>query len=427
VTILGARGVHGSTVQQVPTGSLAPAAAANLIAAGLYGAAQWSLFPLTAHYTSAAALGNLAVSIAITTPAFLVCMLYLRVVYVSDVRRVYSARSYVALRIGGLLLALLGSLAVGWSLAGDEALVVIVVVLAMFRFAEGLSDLLYGVWQSSERLVWVAVATSVRGIIAAVVFGAALALGATLTTAIAAMAGVSWCCFGAELWVAQRTGTGFGSLRATGTATQAWSLLRHAFPLGLAGGLLALGPNVPRLLLFRMTGSEEAGQFAAIQQLPLAGGMVLAAVGSAAAPRLARYFEFDRRSYRALSVRLAMVGGVTGLAMCLGALTLGRSVLTRLFGPSYAELSTTLVWLCVGSLPSFVASGIGFALTAARTFRQQIVVHGTALAVITGVGVWAISRLGILGAVIALAAGSTAGLAVALHFFGIACRQVDSR
>jgi O-antigen/teichoic acid export membrane protein len=178
-------------------------------------------------------------------------------------------------------------------------------------------------------------------------------------------------------------------------------------------------------LLFRLSGPEEAGRFTAIQQLALAGGMGLVAVGQAAAARLARYHATDRASYRQLSVRLAVLGGLTGVAMFVGAAAMGGVLLSRLFGATYRALSTDLVWMCVASVPSYVASGLGFALTSAGLFRQQVVIHAVALLFVVGVGYRAIAAWGASGAVLAVGVGATAALALSIRYYRTACRTGD--
>lgn len=408
-----------------PVPSLATSATATLAASVAYGACQWLLFPLAARAGSAVGLGQLSVAIAITTPIFLLSMLQLRAVYVADARRNHGGGSYVALRLLGLFMALLLSLVVAIVGTRDTVIVHLVLGLSAFRFAEGISDLLYGVWQAAERLVWVALALTVHGVLSVMAFGLALFLQFDLVEAMAAMAFVALAWLGAELWFGRARGSGLPAPnRRRG---EMLSLLRHAFPLGLAGALLALNTNIPRLLLFTVKGPAEVGGFSALHQLTLAGSVAIAAVGQAAAARLARYFKDDVRRYEALSRRLAINGLIWGSVLASGAAIGGHALLGSLYGAAYSWLSTDLVWMCVAMLPAYAASGLGYAVNAAGIFAPQVRVYLTTVACTLLLGLLLIPRSGLKGAIIATGGGAAVSLALLGYLFAAACRAQARR
>src|SRR4029077_14292592 len=64
------------------------------------------------------------------------------------------------------------------------------------------------------------------------------------------------------------------------------TLTIRALPLGITMMLISLHANAPRFIVEKYVGAAGLGIFAAIAYLPLAGVMVINAIGSAASPRL---------------------------------------------------------------------------------------------------------------------------------------------
>jgi O-antigen/teichoic acid export membrane protein len=92
------------------------------------------------------------------------------------------------------------------------------------------------------------------------------------------------------------------------------------------------------------------------------------------------------------------LGGALGVAGILVAALFGRPILTLLFRPEYGEQSGILVRLMIAGTLTFMASGLGFVVTAARSLRPQIpVLVVTALAG-AGTSAWLIPRYGLSGA-----------------------------
>jgi O-antigen/teichoic acid export membrane protein len=106
--------------------------------------------------------------------------------------------------------------------------------------------------------------------------------------------------------------------------------------------------------------------------LIVAGGMVVNALGQAASPRLAQYYaEGNDRAFCGLLLRLIGVGAVLGGMGVLLALLCGRELLVLIYRPEYASHMDVVVWLMIAAAGGYIASFLGYGMTAARLFRAQ--------------------------------------------------------
>ncbi len=138
--------------------------------------------------------------------------------------------------------------------------------------------------------------------------------------------------------------------------------------------VIDLAENEYPALLYR-TGRRchDLGIFAALAYLLVAGDTVVSALGrgdgTAPGARLCRRQHSRLLWARAELTAFVAVLGVAGLGITLIA---GRTILTLLYRPEYAEHLFVFVWLVAGAGLGYAASVLGYAITAARYFRIQV-------------------------------------------------------
>ena len=107
--------------------------------------------------------------------------------------------------------------------------------------------------------------------------------------------------------------------------------------------------------------------------LVVAGQTIVSAVGNAASPRLAKMHAAGQRgAFLALVARMVGAGLAIGIAGTALAAVAGERILTLLFQPAYGAYADVLVTIGIGATLAYVAWSLGFALTAAQLFREQI-------------------------------------------------------
>jgi O-antigen/teichoic acid export membrane protein len=161
-----------------------------------------------------------------------------------------------------------------------------------------------------------------------------------------------------------------------------------AIPLGIVMLLVSLSSSVPRYFIEHNLGLAQLGVFSAVSYLLAAGLTVLSALGHSVTPRLARSFEnADWASFFRLLMLLLGFSSAMGLGGLLVAIAGGRTLLQKIYRPEYGDAHALLIWTMGVAWIAYVGSALGYAVTAARSFRGQPYACGAMLAA-TIAGCW---------------------------------------
>ncbi|WP_164019464.1 lipopolysaccharide biosynthesis protein [Pyxidicoccus trucidator] len=389
------------------------------LSAGLvYALAQWGVLVLYARLGDMALLGEFALGLAITAPLMLMARMQLRALQATDAREAYGFEHYLGLMalnvLGGVVLC--GGIAL---VAGYPARAgFVITLLAVAKGFESLSDVFYGAFQRAERMVLIARSLIAKSVLSVVLV--ALALWATGSPVVAAAAlGLSWALvlFLFDVPAYRRE---FGGARPWRRLWQVpWreqgvrlrGLLGLAYALGVVALLGSLRPNVPRYLLEAHAGQAELGVYAALAYFSALGGRVVQSLGQVLSPRLGRYHVAgDSRRYGRTLLGFAGGAALVGVCAIVGAVLLGRQVLTLFYGAPYARDLGLFVWLMVAAALEYVGVSLQVALTAARELKGQVLMLVLSVVVVALAGLWWVPSAGPVGAAWALALGWLAEL-----------------
>lgn len=408
----------------------------------VYAGCQWGILIILAKLGSPEIVGRFALGLAITAPIIIFANLHLRAVQATDAKREFFFSDYLGLRLATTLLSLLVIL--GFTLVNgyqwETATVIMLVGLA--KAFEAVSDVYYGLLQQHERMDRIAKSMLIKGPLSLIALGIAIYMTGSLIWGVFWLA-VAWAVvlFGYDI----RSGSFIlnappevsnnkttsniafvGELRPRWTIKVLRKLTWLALPLGLVMLLVSLNANIPRYFIEHYFGERELGIFAAMAYLMVAGTTVVNALGESASPRLAKYYAMRNViAFRNLLFKLMGIGAVLGLLSVFTVLLAGREILTLLYKNEYASQIDVFVWIAIAASINYIASFLGYGMTAARYFRVQIPLF--ALVVITLIisSFLLIPTRGLTGAAIALAIAAiinaTASLFVvldALHSIG---------
>jgi O-antigen/teichoic acid export membrane protein len=163
--------------------------------------------------------------------------------------------------------------------------------------------------------------------------------------------------------------------------------------------LSSLTPNIPRYFIEAFDGSAGLGIFSAIASLLSAGTLVVSAFGQASfLPVVEACAAADHTRYRILIWQSVALSGALGCVAIVASMLFGRSLLIHLFRPEYGEYTDILVRLMIGGALMFMASGLGYVMTAARRLGPQIPLLLLAAAAAVATSAWSIPRHGLRGA-----------------------------
>jgi O-antigen/teichoic acid export membrane protein len=197
-----------------------------------------------------------------------------------------------------------------------------------------------------------------------------------------------------------------------------------ALPLGLVMMMISLAANMPRYFVESILGTRALGVFAALTYLSIAATTLINAIGLALTPRLARLFASEERaSFPLLLLRFSLLAAVPCLAG-MGILVLaGKPILAFLYGPLYAaDLGVAIRVMAAGAV-SCAASVLGYGLTAARCFRQQVPLFLGVTAVAALAASTLIPRYGLNGAAAGLMVAAMAQVVGSVAILYFAMRQ----
>jgi O-antigen/teichoic acid export membrane protein len=302
---------------------------------------------------------------------------------------------------------------------GSGAWDVMLPVIAM-RAAETLGEAYFGLWQVHERMKVLALARVVQGAVAVSAAAAAMYLGAgapgaALGGALGSAASLAYLHFARRSdpevrLAAARNHRPFSLARTA-------RIVLEGLPLGTIVLLGVLQVNIPRYFVERHAGHAALGFFAAASQLTTAGNMIVAAMSSAALPRLAAWYAARNRSYWSTTRKLVLGCVALGVAGVSLSALLGREILVLLYRPEFGDAHHTLVVLSIAAALGFVCAILGLALTSARILAPQNIVLAASLVVLTAASWWLVPRWGEVGAAWALvvaALSQAVGFALAL-------------
>ncbi len=377
-------------------------------------------------------VGELALALAITAPVYMFSNLNLRVIQATDVKEQYAFGEYVALRLlsTALSLAVIVGIAAASKYSLETALVVFVIGLA--KSFESVSDIIYGLIQRHERMDLISRSMILKGVASMAAFGGIFALTGSLVGAACGLA-CAWCVvLGTyDLSLARRFGWNFASLRSLRIAPRRslrtlLRLTQTSLPLGLTMMVISLNTNIPRYFIEHYAGTRTLGFFAAIAYLMVAGNLVINALAQAALPRLALYYAEPRlRDFRALLLRLSIIGGVLGLVSVLVAQLAGRQVLSIVYRADYAGYSAVFTCLMAAAGIGYLASMIGCGMAAARLFSPQLPLNLIVVAVCALASWFWIPAHGLQGAAWALLAAAAVQFLLNLFVMLRALRPVQ--
>ena len=334
----------------------------------------FALIALTKLSGDPQTVGVYALAQVICLPIAEVARMGLRDVRASDTRGDFLFRDYLGLRLLAAALALVLMLAGGLAKADSATVFTVIVLYAVTRVLELVSDVVYGLFQTQERLDLIARSLCLQGLLSLVLLS--LGYWTTGSLVVAVLGQVT-----AHLVVLFAYDLPVGRARAAleveggeafwprwnPSALGRLSLL--ALPLTFATGLAMVAAHLPRFAVESYLGLEALGFFAPILALALAPTRLVHALGMAATARLAHYHaDGERRSFVSLLARMALGAGLLGALGLLVVASFGEEILILVATPDYAVYADVLVLAVLGATLRFVADVLQYGIIASRRF-----------------------------------------------------------
>ncbi len=384
---------------------------------GIYAACQWGILVLLAKTGSPELVGHYSFALAVATPVITFATFQLRSVQVTDIREQHCFRDYLGFRVWTMTAAMALLTAICFAFRYPAASIVLIEILGLALAVEALSDVYYGRMQSRHCMDNIAKSMMARGLLS--LCGLALTIWLTKSLLLGLLALVA-CRLAVTILYDMRVSKfeeTDGAHPLISLPAFRWdvqrTLLKTAFPVGLASVLIALNTSVPRYFIAWSLGARELGMFAALSFFQSTGNMIAGALGQSAFGRLAQAFaDHNRQKFLALLAKITCAGLGLGFAGIIIAAFQGKRILETMYRPEYAERAHLLTYLMIAAAMGYLSQFFGYAVTAARIFVAQIPLSFVVVLALTGACYLWVPRFGLVGAIWAI------GVAMLVQFLG---------
>jgi O-antigen/teichoic acid export membrane protein len=355
----------------------------------VYAGCQWGILVVLAKLGTPQMVGEFALALAITAPVMVGAGLSLRSVQATDATSEYRFGDYLLVRLltTAAAAAVIGGIV--WSSDYKWHMATIILVVGLAKAFESISDIFYGLLQQYERMDRIALSMIIKGPLSLATLGIAIYLSGDLLLGVCGLA-AAW----ALLLIVYDARNGASVLKVSSNLKPPtpdfssrlarrleleWrpralvTLTLLALPVGIVLALVSFNTNIPRYFIEQYLGTWDLGIFAALGYPLAAGTTVVNALGQSAAPRLARYYaNGDYRAFSSLIGKLLCLGLALGASGILLIGLTGRPLLLLLYRSEYADRVGVFLWLGIAAGIGYIASLLGYAMTAARYFRAQL-------------------------------------------------------
>ncbi len=368
----------------------------------VFSIAQWVVLIVVARLGSAEQVGYITLATAIATPVFALTGLSLRDARAVDVGPVRSDQDYLRLRVLLSMAAVILAAVIIVGKYGDAtwALIFVISAVVLTRIPHMQSTLHYGIAQTRGRFDVVVKSQVLRGVLGALCFAVTFAVTGSVGSGFVAQA----LCWIAIIVVAERRalaqdGVDF-DIGPFGRANlqQAFGLMLWMMPMSIAGALQMISLYVPRLVLAEFVTFEALGLFGAIYYFLTAIQTLAIGISQASVSRMAKAAATGNAPLLRRITALVMGANLAlGLAIVVGALTVGEWLVGAVYGAAYVD-RFLIVMVAVTAALQLVMGVTQYALLAGHHFALRLWINLICLIAAFAFSFWMIPDGGAVGA-----------------------------
>jgi len=334
---------------------------------------QWVILILLARLTSQENLGQYSLALAIVTPFFAVSNLQLRPLYILDVNSIkkYNYASFYYLRIISSVFALICCLFWGSS---SNVFFLVLLLVGLLKFFESYSDIIYAYYNAHDKTELISKSLFLKGILSIFAVAAGLYLFDfyTALTLFLSVYFFVWL-FLDNLYIVKA--------KEVNNFIFNFEILKPAIPMGISLGLVALQSTIPRLFLDKYAGIEAVGIFTVLSYFIIVGSIFINSICQYLSPKLTSAWNGDRKYFKKYLSMALLISGSLGVFAIICSIVFGEFILNLIYGPSYAAYKNELVLIMLAGLALYLATVLGYTLTAIGVVKQQVYLFSILLAV----------------------------------------------
>ncbi|OWK73526.1 hypothetical protein CBW16_08410 [Flavobacteriaceae bacterium JJC] len=347
---------------------------------GVFAFAQWLQISLISKYSSIDTLGYFTLSLSIISPVFMLTGLQIRTLIVTDSDSKIDFNTFFKVRLFTSAVSLIVVLIIGFFLS-NTSLYPFLLLLSVQKILEGISELFNSKQQQQEKVEILAQSLFLKGlsIILSVwmglVFFKSLYIGLIFILIF----------FFLIIWLNDYRNYKNEYQRKVDFSApflDAKRLIISGLPLGLVLLILSLNANVSKYFLEAFCGTEKQAIYSSLSYILVLGLFILDSLGQTFVPRLSKYYYNEELVYfRKYAFIFLILSILVGVSLFILSLFFGEIALKFLFNSKIGEYSHFLSLYLLVSVLVFVASSLGYTLTAMGEFKIQPYINITVLVV----------------------------------------------
>ncbi|GIW68013.1 MAG: exopolysaccharide biosynthesis protein [Candidatus Parcubacteria bacterium] len=382
----------------------------------IYNASQWLIVVLISKFLDVYAVGQYGLALAITSPVVMFTNMQLRTVVATDNNNDYLVSEYLKSRILTSLLAIVLILLITLSLQKSNDLLIVVLLIAIYKFFESISDLIFGFFQKLERMDIISKSLGIKSCLVLLSIGCALyffnnlLFGLSLTIASLVLVLIFFDLKNFLSFRDEKLSVTY--LKSSHLTINKWfikrfiSLIKLALPLGITSVIFSINTYLPRYYLQLYFDESAVGYYTAISYLNLIGIMLITAIGQSALSRLSKLFSSSKDEFIKLLLKMLCISFIIGLFGIFISFVWGSKILTIFYKKEYSIYNFELLILSFAGIFWYMAWSLNFGINAIRRYREQVPIFITVLLTQFIAQYLLTPRLGILGSAIAMTISS---------------------
>jgi O-antigen/teichoic acid export membrane protein len=354
----------------------------------IYAASQWGVLIILSRLGSPETVGKFSLALSITAPVILFFNLDLRNIQATDANTKFNFNDYLGLRIRTTIIAFIFIIIITLIMSSSLESKLVVVIIALSKSFESISDVIYGFMQYQNRMDIIAKSIIIKGVSSLVVVLFVFSITKNLALSMLALSFVwGFIMLKHDLYnaikIINEQNTNFNHFEnieyhklfffKNQDVRTDIKLIKIAWPLGIVSTITSVIINVPKYMISYFLGDKQLGIFTNLSSLMLIGSTVSVAASQVAIPKLAKYFaNRNFRDFLKLSTRVFLSGiaiGVISVTICMFK---GDFLLDFIFGHEYEGYGIVLVNLMIGATFAYGLWFMSPTMTAVGQFSIQL-------------------------------------------------------
>lgn len=378
----------------------------NTVGSLIYYACQWLMSILIVRISGYEDAGVLSIAMSVTAAPAIVGLFNIRSFQASDLKGQYMDYIYIQSRVYTNILSFIICIIMvfvgGYSIEKS----VVILTFMLFKIAEGFADVYYGIEQKKERMDYVGISLTIRGIGTIVLFTMVIFCTQNLFLGVLAISLFSFLVIFfydrriVKSWNKKECGEDSKSLKNR----EVFQLMKVCLPLAIVAFLNNLSLNIPKIYLEGYFGSEVMGVYSSVASPTLVVQLAATTIFAPLIPVLTKQFQNrNKDEFFSIIKRFGVLVAGLSVVCLIGSKLLAHWGLVLLFTESIEPYVYLFVPIIIVSILIAINASLFSICTLIREIKLQYIIGLCGVLVAWLLSITVVKQLSMIGVVYALA------------------------